>query len=57
LAVARLDDGYRLIPKQVAEKILQRDATAIVTLHDKSEAASPDDDFYADYKIPDDLMW
>ncbi len=58
LAVARLGDHYRVIPKQVAEKILQRDAEAIVALHEKSaDTSKEEDDFYADFKIPDDLMW
>jgi len=56
LAIARLGDRYEVIPSVVAEKIRQRDATCIV-----SKAAAPpeggEDDPYADYRVPDDLMW
>lgn len=56
LAVAKIDEEYSLIPAKVAEKISQRDASFIVSLADKQEAAEEDDP-YADYQIPDDLMW
>ena len=56
LSIVRLDTGYAVIPSVVAEKIKLRDAACIV-----SKAASTteqgDDDPYADYKVPDDLMW
>ena len=56
LAIARFDDGYEVIPAAVAQKITQRDPTCIV-----SQAANRDDngedDSYADYQVPDDLMW
>lgn len=56
LAIARLDSGYEVIPAVVAEKILPRDADCIVS------QASPrleegEEDPYAEYQIPDDLMW
>jgi uncharacterized protein YaiL (DUF2058 family) len=56
LAIARLDDGYEVIPSAVAEKISQRDASCIVSnAEDRQE--SGEDDAYADYKVPDNLMW
>jgi uncharacterized protein YaiL (DUF2058 family) len=45
---------YEIVPAQVAEKIAQRDTSCIVQLNEKEDS---DDDAYADYKIPDDLMW
>ena len=59
LAIARLDDDYALIPSEAAQKIQERDAQAIVLLNDNSQPdpAEDEDDPYADYKIPDDLMW
>ncbi|MGB5306512.1 MAG: DUF2058 domain-containing protein [Gammaproteobacteria bacterium] len=56
LAIVRFDDGYEVIPSVVAEKIKLRDASCIisnaVTQQDEGDA-----DLYADYKVPDDLMW
>jgi len=58
LAIARLDAGYALVATQVADKIAQRDAAAIVS---QAGSRSPEDedenDPYAEYKVPDDLMW
>lgn len=56
LAIAKLDDGYKLVPTPVAEKIRQRDTHCIIESVQQDESDS-DDDLYADYKIPDDLMW
>lgn len=55
VAIVRYGDGYEVIPKVVAEKILQRDEGAIVFQSTRNEAE--DDDPYAGYEIPDDLMW
>ncbi|MBY5923284.1 DUF2058 domain-containing protein [Ferrimonas balearica] len=57
LAIAKLDEEYHLIAAAVAEKVAQRDASVIVLLNDKSADAPDEDDPYADYQIPDDLMW
>ncbi len=59
LAIARDENGYALIPAQVADKIQQRIPTAIVLLNvnDVVENDVDEEDPYADYKIPDDLMW
>ena len=56
LAIARHNERYALVPKAVAEKIQQRKAEFIVVLNDKVETIEQDDP-YADYQIPDDLMW
>ena len=58
LAIAKLEDHYRVIPARIARKIQERDASAIVVLHINNDMNSAEeDDFYADFKIPDDLMW
>lgn len=59
IVLVKLGDGYELVPKQVAEKIAQRDAACILVQNTGSteQAAVAEDDPYADYKIPDDLMW
>lgn len=57
LAIAKLDDGYEIVPMPVAEKIRLRDEHSIILCAQSSEAETAKDDPYADYKIPDDLMW
>ena len=57
IAIVRLeDDIFELVPKVVAKKIAQRDATYVIANEDtKSEPGGEDP--YADYQIPDDLVW
>jgi len=57
LAIARLGDDYELVPVPVAEKIRQRDEQCIILCEPSAEDGLSEDDPYADYKIPDDLMW
>jgi hypothetical protein len=57
LSIAKLGESYELVPKAVAEKIKQRDALCIIELDHSIEPESDEDDPYADYKIPDDLIW
>ncbi|MEH6650435.1 MAG: DUF2058 domain-containing protein [Motiliproteus sp.] len=58
LAIVKLGEGYALVPGKVAERIAQRDESIILVRHDPSaEAEVDEDDPYADYQIPDDLMW
>ncbi|MDH5447244.1 MAG: DUF2058 domain-containing protein [Gammaproteobacteria bacterium] len=56
LAIVQLNGKYELVSKQVAEKIMQRDADFIVVLNDNNNAVEEDDE-YAEFKVPDDLMW
>ncbi len=57
LAIVRLDEGYELLPAAAAQKIAQRDAELVVVLNQYEPNAADEDDPYADYQIPDDLMW
>ena len=57
LAIAKLANGYELLPASAAEKIAQRDAQVIVVLNQYAPTEVDEDDPYADYQIPDDLMW
>ena len=56
LAIAQLNGKYELVSKQVAEKIMQRDADFVVLCNEATQTSDEDDE-YADFKIPDDLMW
>lgn len=56
LVIVCLGESAELVPKVVADKIAERDASLVVRV--KKTDTEPDaDDPYADYKIPDDLMW
>jgi hypothetical protein len=57
LAIAKLGDGYELVPMPVADKIRQRDEQYIITCEQTTETEPAEDDPYANYSIPDDLMW
>jgi len=56
LAIAKLEDSYYLIPAPVAAKIAQRDTNTVIS-HAENTQLSTEEDPYADYQIPDDLMW
>ncbi len=63
LVVARLDESYELLPRVAAEKVRERDASLIVLDHgqaagsEPSPASSEDDAYYAQFQVPDDLVW
>ena len=56
LAIARFNNGFVLVPKMVAIKIQQRSDDIIIPLK-YEEPAIEEDDPYAEYEIPDDLIW
>lgn len=56
LVIVRFDDTTELVPRVVADKIAERDPSLVIRV--KQTTAQPaEDDPYADYKVPDDLMW
>ena len=57
IAIIKLGDQYELVPSPVAEKIAQRDESRIILQNQASKNSGDEDDSYADYQIPDDLMW
>ena len=56
IAIVALGDRHELVPAPIAEKIRQRDEAVVVLLNEKGTGVDEDDP-YADYPIPDDLMW
>ncbi|MEO6699364.1 MAG: DUF2058 domain-containing protein [Paraperlucidibaca sp.] len=48
---------FALVPTAIAEKIAQRDSARVVLKVQRQAQVVVDDDPYADYPIPDDLMW
>ena len=57
LAIVFVNDAYEVVAEGVARKIMERDESAVVVLHDRKSDDQGDDDPYAGYEIPDDLMW
>ena len=60
IAIVKLGELYELVPTAVAEKIKQRDESLVVMLTENTGVNADqedEDDPYADFKIPDDLMW
>lgn len=57
VAIARLGEGYELVPAAAARKIMQRDEQSILLLNANEPLGVDEEDPYAQYQIPDDLMW
>ena len=58
LAIVRLGQRYELVKTEIAAKIKDRDAGYVVVLAESSKTPANDqNDPYADYQIPDDLIW
>ncbi len=56
LGIARIEGVYELVPLSVAEKIQQRNEKRIV-IFEAEEKSKDENDPYADYEVPDDLVW
>lgn len=57
IAIVRLNEQYELIPAAIADKIKQRDESIILVQNQANHDETDEDDYYTDFKIPDDLMW
>ncbi len=64
LAIVSLGSGYEIVPMPVADKISLRDESCVVYRADAAEqaeaanqATDEENDWYADFEIPDDLTW
>lgn len=62
LVIARIDERFELLPRAAAEKVRERAASMIVLDHGQANAhddapTSEDDAYYAQFEVPDDLMW
>ena len=56
LAIVCLNGATELVPRGVADKIAERDASLVVRVNKPSTEIDADDP-YAAFQIPDDLMW
>jgi hypothetical protein len=60
LAVCGIDNTAYIVTQQAADKLYTLDQSVIWLKHDqtaKEKAESNEDDPYAEFQIPDDLMW
>jgi hypothetical protein len=58
VVIARLETtGYALLPRPLADRINAKLEGFMVVSNDKSDTELDEDDPYAAYVIPDDLMW
>ncbi len=57
LAICALKDGYAVVSRETAQKVAERDASAVVFQADPKAEQPDEDDPYKDFQIPDDLMW
>lgn len=57
LTIVKSAGEYELVPRIIADKIALRDPGCVLVANAKSATDTKDDDPYADYVIPDDLMW
>ena len=57
LGIVKQDSHYQIIPAVIAEKIRQRQPDKIMVLLDAASKDDSEDDLYAGYEIPDDLLW
>jgi uncharacterized protein len=56
LVIVCLGGAFDLVPRVIADKISERDASLVVRVNKVSTEIDADDP-YAAFKIPDDLMW
>lgn len=56
LAIVKTEDNFDLVPRKVALKIAERDESCVLVCHNSTQESDEDDE-YADFKVPDDLMW
>jgi uncharacterized protein YaiL (DUF2058 family) len=56
LAIVRQDTGYEVVPASIASRVSARDPSVVLVQHQPGSDGLGDSD-YADFKVPDDLMW
>jgi hypothetical protein len=55
LAIVNCNGVFELVPTDIAEKIRDRNPSLVIDLPE--EQPTSENDPYAEYKVPDDLMW
>mgnify|MGYP000047147432 CR=1 FL=1 len=58
VGIVRLADQYEVCPAEAVKKIAELDTSVVVMLNEPAKSDQADeDDPYAGYEVPDDLMW
>ncbi len=55
LVIVNCNGVFELVPKEIAEKIRQRNPSLVMDLAE--EKPTSEDDPYSEYQVPDDLIW
>ena len=55
LAIVKIDQSYDLVPRKAAMKIAERAEDSVLVCNTETEEAAEDE--YAEFQVPDDLMW
>lgn len=56
LAIVKSEPRYEVVPLAAARKIEQRDSACIMVMNEPEKGQQTDDP-YAEFQVPDDLMW
>lgn len=57
LAIVNNDGRYHLVSSEVAERLRDKNPKCVIAAHDSTKEAEPEDEYYARFKVPDDLDW
>jgi uncharacterized protein YaiL (DUF2058 family) len=57
LAIVRLGTLYEVVSAETAKKVQFRDAASVIVFNQQDKSVDPIDDAYAEYQVPDDLIW
>jgi uncharacterized protein YaiL (DUF2058 family) len=56
-AIVKFENAYEVVSSEAAEKIRLRDASCMLVLNQAKTSEVAEDDPYAAFQVPDDLMW
>ena len=57
LAIVKFGQQYEVVSAEAARKIQQRDAASVIVFNQQNKTSDVVDDAYAEYQVPDDLIW
>jgi len=57
LAIIKQAGEYQIVPARVAQEVERFNKNLVVVHHSSGKTSSADEDPYAQFQIPDDLMW
>jgi len=57
LAIVKLGQQYEVVSAEAARKIQSRDTAGVIVFNEQNKIVDAVDDAYAQYQVPDDLIW